>query len=778
MIIGDNMKQCPKCNKSMSNSSEFCDRCGTSLEWVEEDLELLDSISTIPTMPPSIPQTQPETKPETKLEKLESEPITEPETQPETEPETEPETQPETEPETQPETEPETQPKTEPETQPETEPETQPETQPETEPETQPKTEPETQPETEPETQPETQPEIEPETQPETEPEAQPETEPETQPETEPETQPETEPETEPETQPETEPETQPETEPETQPETQPVTKPAKVPKKTPKVEQKIEILEEEPPTKPEETTPETQPETVPETEAPTTVPDTSATTTPPKKVPKKGNKKEGSPNKVKKIKPKTVAPISAATTPVATTVPVTVPITQPATVAVTQPVTIPTTAAPATTTPPIAPQIVATIPVTTPATIPAVQPMPAPQPQTVPATIAQTQPVYQQPVYQQPVTYPQPMTPVKKKSKLPIILLIIGCLLFIGIGVAIIVSSISLKKPVEDDTTHQFFGKGYSLTYDSMWTTTTLTGDKPALKYNNEKAFFTAIGQSNLDETVECDFNKATCKTTTYDDFYNYWKEDIDTSFTLSKDSSFAHLKDDIYYATYNYTFNSTGELKGKYYLLISKNNNSVLSFLTNASQDMLSDLNPAVLKLLETIEIDTEPTNENALAQTLYNMSSWNQFNNLRLDATARKKTIYGEYRTLSESPTYWKFKGGEFWWYKNESNLEDNYWYGKTSIKIGKKGLKAVGIDPEKLDSIVEQSKGTVTANDVYAIIMTPEKIISNGEDKSETNFPPGSEWRFVWILVDHGEEGFEAQVLNVDNSDTYYLVKVKD
>ena len=245
-----------------------------------------------------------------------------------------------------------------------------------------------------------------------------------------------------------------------------------------------------------------------------------------------------------------------------------------------------------------------------------------------------------------------------------------------------------------------------------------------------------------------------------------------------MTKDSSFSNLKDDIYYATYNYSFNSTGELKGKYYLIISKGKNTVLSFLTNADQEYLSELNPAVLALLKTIDIDKQITDETTIGDTLNSLSSWNRYPELRANATGRKKTIYGEFRTLSDSPTYWIFKNGEFWWYKSEEDLKDNYWYGSITVKTGKAGMKSVGLDGDKLDTILKQSNGKVTAGDVYTIVMTPKIIISDGEDKSEDNIPEDSKWKFIWIIVDHGDEGIEAQVLNVDTGDTYYLVKVKD
>ena len=42
------MKKCPKCEKVMSDNSAFCDMCGSSLESVEAEEEILEEVSTIP----------------------------------------------------------------------------------------------------------------------------------------------------------------------------------------------------------------------------------------------------------------------------------------------------------------------------------------------------------------------------------------------------------------------------------------------------------------------------------------------------------------------------------------------------------------------------------------------------------------------------------------------------------------------------------------------------------------------------------------------------------
>ena len=107
-----------------------------------------------------------------------------------------------------------------------------------------------------------------------------------------------------------------------------------------------------------------------------------------------------------------------------------------------------------------------------------------------------------------------------------------------------------------------------------------------------------------------------------------------------------------------------------------------------------------------------------------------------------------------------------------------MTDNYWYGTTKILTGKKGFKSIGLDEDKIDNIVSKSNGLVSYNDIYTIICTPTKIISGGVDKSDTNIPKDFKLNYVWIIVDHGEDGIEAQVMDIDSYDTSYYVKISD
>ena len=134
--------------------------------------------------------------------------------------------------------------------------------------------------------------------------------------------------------------------------------------------------------------------------------------------------------------------------------------------------------------------------------------------------------------------------------------------------------------------------------------------------------------------------------------------------------------------------------------------------------------------------------------------------------------------KYDVLSNSEVYWEFKNGKFYFYKSVNDLTDNYWYGTTKILTGKKGFKSIGLDEDKIDNIVSKSNGLVSYNDIYTIICTPTKIISGGVDKSDTNIPKDFKLNYVWIIVDHGEDGIEAQVMDIDSYDTSYYVKISD
>ena len=79
--------------------------------------------------------------------------------------------------------------------------------------------------------------------------------------------------------------------------------------------------------------------------------------------------------------------------------------------------------------------------------------------------------------------------------------------------------------------------------------------------------------------------------------------------------------------------------------------------------------------------------------------------------------------------------------------------------------------------KIEDIISRSNGRISSYDIYTIICTPTKIIENGVDKSATNITDNAKWIYVWILINHGNEGIEAQVLNLDTGEISSYVKIK-
>ena len=360
----------------------------------------------------------------------------------------------------------------------------------------------------------------------------------------------------------------------------------------------------------------------------------------------------------------------------------------------------------------------------------------------------------------------------------------IIG-LVFTGIFIAI---SIFVTTLIPSSKT--YYGDGYTLNYDKDWSITTLSGGNEAFQYKTEKSFLAPIGKSALsDFSVNFDTNSG--KKRLYQAFYDYWNtgsSDGNGLKIFSGSNGFSKLTDDIYYATYT-NGASTTQIRGKFILLVSPEKNAVLSFMSNAVEN-IEDNDEKSLELLKNINIyDQTSTKQDSDSNGTYDdtdlmydyldsLSNWNRYSELRKGNLGKINSINGGWRVLNDSEIYWKFRNGQFLWFKSINNLNDNYWYGTTKIYTGKEGLKVAGIDESKLDSLISSAYGTITANDVYTVVCTPTKIVSGGVDRSDTNIPEGTTWTYVWIVIDHGAEGIEAQVLNTGTYEATYYVKIED
>ena len=414
------------------------------------------------------------------------------------------------------------------------------------------------------------------------------------------------------------------------------------------------------------------------------------------------------------------------------------------------------------------------------------IQPQSVEQPNNIvkPQAIPVQQPIQPQPINQPVTQQPVQQPKIPKKSNTGLIIGIVAgsiCAIIAMVITIILIGKSSNKVANNIDSyTNTFYGNGFSLKYDSSWSKTSLTNTNgesaDALMYGYEGAYLLPIGQSSLSEfesQYNLDFDTNDGKDKLYSEFYSYWNTNLNGTSLYGGSDGFSILVDDIYYATMDYG-TSSSNITGRMYLVISPENNSILSFMSNMSKNFESN-SEKVLEILKTIEINSVYDDE--MAGILNSMSAWNMYSDVREGTLGTKKDINGSWRVLSDSESYWVFKNGEYWWYKSYNDLNDNYWYGKTKILTGKEGLKEVGLDEDKVDMIKANTSGSVTENNIYTIIFTPSKIISGGVDKSSTNIS-GEDWKMVWIIVDHGTEGLEAQVLNMGTYDTSYYVKVSD
>ena len=369
-----------------------------------------------------------------------------------------------------------------------------------------------------------------------------------------------------------------------------------------------------------------------------------------------------------------------------------------------------------------------------------------------------------------------------KKKSHVGLIIgIIVGVVVFLTIcGVVVFFlfgtmlygsKKTMTTKTIVENAEKTYYGESFEITYKSPWEEKTgklTTGEEQKyLSYKNGEIVLYPLGTSDLSKTATTDFSTSTGKFKLYNDFREYWGRTDNIS---GGTGTFYTLVDGVYYASMNYT---KGKTSGKLYLIASESNNALLSFSTQMNIDK-EKADEEVLKLFKNMNIST--LYDDTLSGYLDTVSNWNTYKSARSGDLGTKKTIEGGWRILSNGEEYWTFKNGEFYYYKSINNLNDNYYQGTYKVYTGKEGAKKVGIEPSKIDSIVAKNKG-IKETDIYALILTPKKIISGGEDKSSTNL--GSEdWHLEWILVDHGKEGIEGQMLNVKTADTSYYVKVKD
>ena len=170
------------------------------------------------------------------------------------------------------------------------------------------------------------------------------------------------------------------------------------------------------------------------------------------------------------------------------------------------------------------------------------------------------------------------------------------GCLAFIGFIILLILWSCGAFK-----FNKTYKGDGYKLTYKDGWSLDNYDGTK-ALKVKKEKAYLIPLDTFDVSDFVDCDFSKKDCKDQLFDEYYNELISKSNDYVEQKKD--FTNLKEDIYYATYSYGKDSKN-ITGYYYLIVSKDNEYIITFKSTSSTKKVNSVNKKVLKLFDSIEI-----------------------------------------------------------------------------------------------------------------------------------------------------------------------------
>lgn len=157
------------------------------------------------------------------------------------------------------------------------------------------------------------------------------------------------------------------------------------------------------------------------------------------------------------------------------------------------------------------------------------------------------------------------------------------------------------------------------------------------------------------------------------------------------------------------------------------------------------------------------------------------------IKPNAIAKYDDIYG--RWLTGGGTLFEFDElGDFYWWKEKSNLSDNYWSGTYEIYQSLDAIKKIAdetnqefLDLElrvienlnRIKSTQQNDEKEVTIDDYYTIYLYPTELISEGVDKSSelgSRLPDGY---ILLTFVVTGDK--QAQAYNYSMGDTYYLQK---
>ena len=131
-----------------------------------------------------------------------------------------------------------------------------------------------------------------------------------------------------------------------------------------------------------------------------------------------------------------------------------------------------------------------------------------------------------------------------------------------------------------------------------------------------------------------------------------------------------------------------------------------------------------------------------------------------------------IQGTWEIDTGSGAGYKFVDDKFMWLKSIENVNDNYWYGDVEYYKGAEAMEIAGLTEEELKSSLPDLK----PENIFVTKLDPEKIITDGEDKTATNMNDQTLWTRLW-LIEENEDNVVAVVFDLETFSMESYTKVK-
>lgn len=131
-----------------------------------------------------------------------------------------------------------------------------------------------------------------------------------------------------------------------------------------------------------------------------------------------------------------------------------------------------------------------------------------------------------------------------------------------------------------------------------------------------------------------------------------------------------------------------------------------------------------------------------------------------------------IQGTWEIDTGSGAGFKFVEDKFMWLKSIENVNDNYWYGDVKYYNGAEAMEMAGLTEDELQS----SLPGIKAENIFLTKLDPQKIITNGEDKTSTNMNDKTLWTRLW-LIQENKDNLVAIVIDLDTFKMEKYTKLK-